>query len=228
MHKRQSRLPSSTDKPDVLSVPLPWPPEIDLHVSRRSLAKRSIDLVGASLGLVIVAALYPLIALAIRLDSPGPILYRHRRVGLGGHLFWMYKFRSMCADAEALQPLVANEQSDPRFFKNKCDPRITRVGAFLRRTSLDEFPQFWNVLTGEMSLVGTRPPLPGEVALYEAHHWRRLAVKPGITGLWQVSGRSSIGDFDRVVELDLAYQKAWSIPFDLLLIARTVRLLFAD
>lgn len=199
-----------------------------LHRSCTSVLKRTLDILGAVVGLVLTAMVLPLIALAIRLDSPGPIFYRHERIGLGGQPFWMYKFRSMCVDAEVLKHLVANEHQDPRLFKNKRDPRITRVGAFLRRSSLDELPQFWNVLKGEMSLVGTRPPLPQEVALYEAHHWQRLVVKPGMTGLWQVSGRSSIADFDRVVALDLAYQKEWSVRLDLLLLVRTIQLIFGN
>jgi lipopolysaccharide/colanic/teichoic acid biosynthesis glycosyltransferase len=127
----------------------------------------------------------------------------------------------MVSNAEELRNLVQNEVQG-HLFKNENDPRITRVGRFLRRTSLDEFPQFWNVFKGDMSLVGTRPPTPDEVAKYDAHHWRRLDVKPGITGQWQVSGRSAIKDFEEVVKLDIQYQEVWSPLHDLKLILQTV------
>jgi exopolysaccharide biosynthesis polyprenyl glycosylphosphotransferase len=183
--------------------------------------KRAIDIVGSLVGLMVLAILLVPIAIAIKLDSSGPIFYSQERYGLQGRPFKIWKFRSMVSNAEALRNLVQNEVQG-HLFKNENDPRITRVGRFLRRTSLDEFPQFWNVLKGDMSLVGTRPPTPDEVAQYDAHHWRRLDVKPGITGQWQVSGRSSIKDFEEVVKLDIQYQEVWSPLHDLKLIWQTV------
>lgn len=183
--------------------------------------KRIIDIAGAIVGLGITAILFVPIAIALKLDSPGPVFFRQTRVGLQGQQFTIWKFRSMVANAEQLKARVANQASG-HFFKNDCDPRITRVGGFLRKTSLDEFPQFWNVLKGDMSLVGTRPPTTDEVENYEAHHWRRLNVKPGLTGEWQVRGRSSVKDFEDVVRLDLEYQEKWSVLYDLHIIYRTV------
>ncbi len=200
---------------------------IPRHSSCESLSKRVLDIIGALIGLGITGVLFPWIAAAILLDSPGPVVYVQERIGLGGKRFRMYKFRSMSADAEANKYLVANQYGDGRFFKNRQDPRVTRVGAFLRRTSLDELPQFWNVLVGQMSLVGTRPPLVREVQHYEPHHWQRLAVKPGLTGMWQTSGRSEVQDFEQVVKLDLAYQEHWSLWLDLQLLLRTTQILLS-
>ena len=131
----------------------------------------------------------------------------------------------MCVDAETLKDKIPN-QAQGAFFKNKNDPRITRVGKFLRRTSLDEFPQFWNVITGEMSLVGTRPPTPDEVERYDVPQWQRLDVKPGMTGEWQVNGRSRVSNFEEVIQLDLRYQENWSLGYDLQLIFKTILILF--
>lgn len=170
--------------------------------------------------MILLILLIP-IAIAIKLDSPGPIFYVQKRYGLLGRPFLIYKFRSMVQQADALKSQVKN-QAKGLIFKNENDPRITRVGKFLRRTSLDEFPQFWNVLKGEMSLVGTRPPTVDEVIHYEPHHWQRLAVKPGITGQWQVNGRSTIKDFEEVLKLDLQYQMHWHPFYDLSIIIRTV------
>jgi exopolysaccharide biosynthesis polyprenyl glycosylphosphotransferase len=194
------------------------------HPSTQSLIKRGLDIVGALVGLVIFGLLFLPIALAIRLDSPGPILYRQERFGLKGKPFEIWKFRSMVPEADDLKALVQN-QAQGLIFKNENDPRITRVGRFLRKTSLDEFPQFWNVLMGDMSLVGTRPPTGDEVARYSPHHWRRLDVKPGITGQWQVNGRSSIKDFEEIVKLDLHYQDCWSPLHDLRILVLTVYVL---
>jgi exopolysaccharide biosynthesis polyprenyl glycosylphosphotransferase len=184
--------------------------------------KRALDL---ALSAAALAALSPLLlatAIAIRIDSPGPVLFRQRRIGVNGREFRMLKFRSMHRDAEArLESLRAlNEVSGPAF-KIRNDPRITRVGRLIRRTSIDELPQFWNVLRGEMSIVGPRPPLPAEADQYQRRHVRRLSVKPGITCTWQVSGRSSIG-FDRWMELDLAYIDSWSLWQDVKILARTI------
>nr|WP_324629185.1 sugar transferase [Phormidium sp. CCY1219] len=192
----------------------------EVHPSVNSKAKRAMDIVGALVGLTIAGIVGIPLAIAMLIDDPGPLLYSQIRCGYKGRHFRMWKFRSMVVNADKLQHLVNNEVQG-HLFKNENDPRITRVGRFLRRTSLDEFPQFWNVLKGEMSLVGTRPPTPGEVAEYQPRHLARLNVKPGLTGEWQTSGRSSIKDFEQVVKLDLDYQHKWSIAYDLLLIVKT-------
>jgi lipopolysaccharide/colanic/teichoic acid biosynthesis glycosyltransferase len=191
------------------------------HPSINSIVKRSLDIAGGLVGLAITLLLLVPIAVAIRLDSPGPIFYTQLRCGYRGKPFRIWKFRSMVANADALKHLIEN-QAQGLIFKNENDPRITRVGQFLRRTSLDEFPQFWNVLMGDMSLVGTRPPTLDEVQHYEPHHWQRLSVKPGLTGQWQISGRSAIKDFEAIVKLDLEYQSQWSIGHDLWLIMQTI------
>jgi lipopolysaccharide/colanic/teichoic acid biosynthesis glycosyltransferase len=197
-------------------------PQLGLdHSSVNSVIKRFIDIMGALVGLMIAALLFFPIAIAIQLDNPGPIFYHQVRCGHRGRTFRIWKFRSMVVNAEELKHLVDNE-AQGMIFKNKNDPRITRVGAFLRKTSLDEFPQFWNVLMGDMSLVGTRPPTIDEVMDYEPHHWRRLEVKPGITGEWQVRGRSSVTDFEEIVKMDVQYQDKWSVLYDLQLILETV------
>jgi len=195
------------------------------HPSVRSRWKRLIDIVGAIVGLAITALLLPAIALAIRLESPGPIFFGQMRLGLTGHPFRMWKFRSMVVNAESLKDQIPNQASGA-IFKNENDPRITRVGRFLRRTSLDELPQFWNVLRGEMSLVGTRPPTPQEVGIYEVPQWQRLDVKPGMTGEWQVNGRSKVRNFEDIIALDLRYQENWSLWYDCQLIAKTIWIIF--
>lgn len=192
-----------------------------IHPSVRSPLKRTIDIVGALVGLTILAVVWVPIAIAIKCDSPGPLLYSQIRCGLSGEPFLMWKFRSMVVGADALKANVRNEASG-HIFKNRNDPRVTRAGKFLRRASLDELPQFWNVLRGEMSLVGTRPPTPDEVAQYTPYHWKRLCVKPGITGEWQVNGRSCVDNFDAIVKMDLSYQRRWSVWYDLTLIVRTI------
>ncbi|WP_448258168.1 sugar transferase [Microbacterium aurum] len=184
-------------------------------------AKRTLDVCVAVLALVPIALVTPLIALVIRLDGPGGVLFRQRRIGRDGREFDILKFRTMTTDAEARRAELetANEGAGP-LFKLKNDPRVTRVGAVLRRFSLDELPQFWNVLMGEMSVVGPRPPLPSEVADYERDVFRRLYVQPGITGLWQVSGRSDL-TWEQSVRLDLHYVENWSVATDLKIIGRT-------
>jgi lipopolysaccharide/colanic/teichoic acid biosynthesis glycosyltransferase len=193
-----------------------------MHPSVTSKAKRFLDIVGALVGLAITALVAIPVAIATRFDDPGPILYSQTRCGLNGKTFRIWKFRSMVQDAENLKHLVQNEAKG-NIFKNRNDPRITRVGRFLRKTSLDELPQFWNVLCGEMSLVGTRPPTVDEVMKYERHHFQRLLVKPGITGEWQANGRSTVEDFEQIVQMDIAYQKKWSVTYDLLLILKTIK-----
>ena len=199
----------------------------ETHPSVRSWTKRLIDIIGALVGLVITGILSILIIPSILIDDPGPIFFGQIRCGWMGKNFRMWKFRSMCVDAEAKKAeLQKLNQVQGAFFKIDNDPRITQVGKFLRRTSLDELPQFWNVLKGEMSLVGTRPPTPDEVECYEVPEWQRLDVKPGMTGEWQVNGRSSIRNFEDVIRLDLEYQKNWSLMYDLKLIFKTVAILF--
>lgn len=207
-------------------------PILTFHVksldAQQLFLKRTLDISGALVGLAILTVLFPLIALAIKKDSPGPIFFRQQRVGLSGRAFTCRKFRSMVADAELLKAeLIERNEANGAHFKIRNDPRVTRVGRWLRATSLDEFPQFWNVLVGEMSLVGTRPPTPDEVDQYQNWHRRRISIKPGLTGLWQVSGRSAIDDFDDVVRLDLAYIDNWSLGLDLKLILKTVFVIFS-
>ncbi len=192
-----------------------------VHYSANSKRKRLLDIIGALIGLVVTVILAIPIAIAIQFDNPGPIFYSQIRCGVKGQPFRLWKFRSMVVEADRLQHLVEN-QATGNIFKNKNDPRITRVGHFLRRTSLDELPQFWNVLKGDMSLVGTRPPTLEEVRKYEKHHWERLNIKPGITGEWQANGRSSILDFEEIVRMDIAYQQKWSVIYDLKLIWKTL------
>ncbi|NET56976.1 MAG: STAS domain-containing protein [Symploca sp. SIO2E6] len=197
------------------------------HPSVGCRIKRFLDMLGSVVGLAITAMLFIPIAIAIKLDSPGPIFFGQTRCGLMARKFTMWKFRSMCADAEAQKSSVPN-QAIGAIFKNDNDPRVTKVGRFLRKTSLDELPQFWNVLQGDMSLVGTRPPTPKEVEYYEVPEWRRLDVKPGMTGEWQVNGRSSIKNFEDIIELDLQYQHNWSLTYDLKLIFKTIIILFNE
>jgi len=184
--------------------------------------KRAFDVVVSATALVLLAPLLLGVAVAIRLDSPGPVFFRQRRVGLHGRLFDILKFRSMRLDAEAMQAAlrVRNEMSGP-VFKMADDPRVTRVGRFIRRTSIDELPQFWNVLVGQMSVVGPRPPIPSEVAQYRRWHRRRLSVRPGITCVWQISGRNDI-DFEHWMELDLEYIDHWSLAYDLRIFLKTI------
>ena len=195
------------------------------HYSVASWMKRAIDVVGSLVGLVITFILFIPIVIAIKIDDPGSIFFRQIRCGWMGKRFYIWKFRSMCVDAEAKKSQIKN-QVEGAFFKNDNDPRITKVGNFLRRTSLDELPQFWNVLKGEMSLVGTRPPTPDEVERYEVPEWQRLDVKPGMTGEWQVNGRSKVRTFEDVIRLDLKYQQNWTLVYDLKLIFKTITILF--
>jgi exopolysaccharide biosynthesis polyprenyl glycosylphosphotransferase len=189
--------------------------------------KRAIDVAGALVGLILLSPLLIGAALAIRLSDGAPVIFGQTRVGLHGRPFTIYKFRSMVRDAEArLEEVRHLNERDQIAFKASDDPRITGVGRFLRRTSIDELPQLWNVLTGSMSLVGPRPPLPAEVAEYDVWHRRRLSMKPGITGLWQVEARND-PDFDRWVEHDLVYIDGWSIWLDLKILLKTIPALVA-
>jgi exopolysaccharide biosynthesis polyprenyl glycosylphosphotransferase len=186
--------------------------------------KRMIDICGAIVGLVLTAPVFLIVAILIKLeDSKGPVFFKQQRVGKNGSLFYMYKFRSMVSNAEELlASLLDKNEVSGHMFKMKEDPRITKVGKFIRKTSLDELPQFWNVLRGDMSLVGPRPPLPREVKEYSAYHKQRLQVTPGCTGLWQVSGRNELG-FEEMVELDLKYIATRNIFFDIKIILKTIR-----
>ena len=193
---------------------------------RQSLLKRMIDILGGLVGCVLTAIITVIIGPIIFIKSPGPIFFSQIRVGKRGRQFKIYKFRSMYMDAEKRKAelMAQNKISDGMMFKIDDDPRsIKGIGHFIRRTSLDEFPQFWNVLKGDMSIVGTRPPTADEYARYSPHHKRRLTMQPGITGLWQVSGRSSITDFEEVVRLDTRYIENWSLDLDLKIILKTIK-----
>ena len=190
---------------------------------RQEMVKRAIDIVGSLVGLIITAVVTPFVALAIRIESPGPIFFAQERVGKNGRRFKIYKFRSMYIDAEERKKeLMEKNQMSGLMFKMDDDPRITKVGKFIRKTSIDELPQFYNILIGQMSLVGTRPPTVDEFNQYNLYYKRRLSMTPGLTGMWQVSGRSSITDFDEVVKLDLEYIDNWSVGLDIKILFMTV------
>jgi exopolysaccharide biosynthesis polyprenyl glycosylphosphotransferase len=193
----------------------------------QAIAKRAFDLVVSSIGLLLLSPFLAAMAIAVRFSSPGPVLYRQRRIGKRGRPFTMLKFRSMENGAEAhVEELRLEHGVADVMFKLPDDPRVTAVGQMLRRFSLDELPQLFNVLRGEMSLVGPRPPLPEEVAMYEDWQFDRLEVRPGITGLWQVSGRSELS-FEECVRLDLFYIENWSLAYDHYIIAKTIPVLFS-
>lgn len=208
---------------DVGPLPLITFHTVSLNIVQLFL-KRCMDVVGAIVGIILTSVIWIVTAVAIKIDSPGPIFFKQDRVGLNGRIFKLYKFRSMYIDAEQRKKelLDKNQIANGLMFKVKNDPRITRVGKFIRKASIDELPQFINVLKGDMSLVGTRPPTLDEVDKYDNRHWRRISIKPGITGGWQVSGRSDIFEFDKVVELDTQYIDRWSIWLDIKIIIKTV------
>ena len=192
--------------------------------------KRVIDLIGAMVGIVLFMPVMLITAILIKLESPGSVIFKQARVGRNGQQFYIYKFRSMYKDAESrLKDLMAQNEmgADGKIFKMKNDPRITKVGKIIRKTSIDELPQFFNVLIGNMSLVGTRPPTVGEVELYDRQHYRRISIKPGITGIWQTSGRNEISDFDKIVQMDIEYIEKWSLWLDVYLILKTVKVLLS-
>lgn len=188
--------------------------------------KRMLDLLGSFIGLIILCPLFAVIGLLIKIEAPqGSVFFRQVRVGQNGKEFHMYKFRSMVANAEdLLEQLIDQNEVNGNMFKMKNDPRITRIGKFIRKTSLDELPQLWNVFRGEMSLVGPRPALPREVKNYTSYDRQRLQMIPGCTGLWQVSGRNSVG-FEQMVELDLTYARERSMMVDIKIIFRTFKVL---
>lgn len=195
---------------------------------RGQLLKRLMDIAGGIVGLLFTALLTPFVALAIKLDSKGPVFFSQTRIGKNGRRFKLYKFRSMYVDAEERKKeLLAQNEMKGLMFKMEDDPRITRVGRFIRKTSIDEFPQFYNVLKGDMSLVGTRPPTEDEFMQYSLYYRRRLCMTPGLTGMWQVSGRSDIADFEEVVKLDLEYIDNWSLGLDVRILFKTVWVIFA-
>jgi len=198
-----------------------------LYDYRMMMIKRLVDIVGALVGLFFTGILTIFLAPAILIESPGPLFFKQTRIGKNGRRFTFYKFRSMYADAEERKKeLMAQNEMQGNMFKMTNDPRITKVGKFIRKTSLDEFPQFWNVLKGDMSLVGTRPPTEDEFLQYEGWQKRRVSLRPGITGLWQISGRSNIKEFDEVVKLDLEYIDNWSLGLDFKIIMKTVLAVF--
>ena len=204
--------------------------------TRQAFMKRFIDIAGGLVGCLICGVLFLFVAPAIYISSPGPIFFKQERIGKNGKHFKMYKFRSMYMDAEERKKelLAQNKHNSDFMFKMDFDPRIignkilpdgtrkTGIGQFIRDTSIDEFPQFFNVLKGDMSLVGTRPPLISEFEAYQHHHRARMSVKPGITGMWQVSGRSEITDFEEVVRLDTQYINEWTIGMDIKILLQTV------
>ena len=191
--------------------------------------KRLLDFLGALLGLILLSPLLLIIAIIIKFeDKQASIFFSQERIGLNGQTFRMYKFRSMVSDAEKqLETLLSQNETTGAMFKMSNDPRVTRVGKFMRKTSLDELPQLWNVLKGDMSLVGPRPPLPREVIEYTSYDLQRLSVVPGCTGLWQISGRSNLG-FSEMVELDLLYIKSRTIWMDLMIIIKTFTVLLGS
>ena len=203
--------------------------------------KRAMDILGSIVGCLITALIFPFVAISIYVCSPGPVIFRQERIGKNGKIFWMYKFRTMHLDADSQKKelLSQNIMSNDLMFKMDDDPRIidsgkyssdgrpSGLGHFLRRTSIDELPQFWNVLKGDMSLVGTRPPTLDEFYQYKEHHKARLSMLPGITGLWQISGRNQITDFEEVVRLDMEYIKNWSIYLDCKILLKTIVCVFS-
>lgn len=190
---------------------------------RQILAKRLLDIIGGIIGTALLIPMTVILAPIICLESPGPIFFVQKRVGKNGRTFNMYKFRSMYVDAEnRKEELMCQNEMKGLMFKLKDDPRITKIGRFIRRTSLDEFPQFFNILKGDMSLVGTRPPTLEEFEQYQSYHKKRLSTTPGLTGLWQVSGRNDINNFEDVVTLDIEYIDNWSLGMDLKILWKTI------
>ena len=194
---------------------------------KQKVIKRLMDIVISIPGIIATGILFIILGPIIYIQSPGPIFFKQVRVGKNGRKFKIYKFRSMYMDAEERKKeLMEQNKMQGLMFKMDDDPRITPIGKFIRKTSLDEFPQFINIFKGDMSLVGTRPPTVDEVEKYEEHHKSRLAIKPGLTGLWQVSGRSDITDFEEIVKLDNEYIRNFSLSFDIKIILKTIGVVF--
>lgn len=195
---------------------------------KRLLIKRVMDIIGGCVGILITLVFFPFVSAAIKLDSPGPVLFSQIRIGRNGRRFKIYKFRSMYIDAEERKKeLEKQNEMQGLMFKMENDPRITKVGRFIRKTSIDELPQFYNVLKGDMSLVGTRPPTADEFEKYNQYYRRRISMTPGLTGMWQVSGRSEIENFDDVVKYDLEYIDNWSLTLDIKILLRTIWVVLA-
>lgn len=195
---------------------------------RELLVKRTVDILGSLVGLIIMAIAFLIFAPIIKVQSPGPIFFSQIRIGRNGRKFRFYKFRTMSVNAEELKKnLAAENEMQGLMFKMEDDPRIFPIGKFMRKYSIDELPQFWNVLKGEMSLVGTRPPTVDEFEQYEAHHKARLGIKPGLTGMWQVSGRNKVTNFEEVVALDTSYITNWSLGLDLKILFKTIQVVLS-
>ena len=196
---------------------------------RMLFGKRLLDIIGGLVGVLLTCLITLILGPLIKLESPGPIFFSQKRVGKNGRIFKIYKFRSMYADAEERKKeLMDQNEMNGLMFKMKDDPRITKIGKFIRKTSLDEFPQFWNVLKGDMSLVGTRPPTVDEFQQYDLHHKKRLGMTPGLTGVWQVSGRSDITDFEEIVNMDVEYIENWSLKRDIGILFKTVQVVLSS
>ena len=240
MHLRLSKIAAVEDRPQFVEKIGSYTvltTSLNYASPKQLLFKRVMDIAGGLVGCLLTVIIFIFVAPVIYISSPGPIFFSQERIGKNGKKFKIYKFRSMYMDAEARKAelMKQNRVADGKMFKLDFDPRVignkilpdgtkkTGIGNFIRVTSLDEFPQFFNVLKGDMSLVGTRPPLPGEVSEYEIHHRARLAIKPGITGMWQVSGRSDITDFEEVVRLDTKYIKEWTLALDIKILFKTVK-----
>ncbi len=194
-----------------------------IATNRQLFVKRLMDILGSIVGLVLVAIAFVIFAPIIKVQSPGPIFYKQVRIGKNGRRFKLYKFRSMYVGADKdLEKLKSENEMQGNMFKMENDPRIIPIGHFIRKYSIDELPQFWNVLKGDMSLVGTRPPTEDEFKEYEYHHKARLGIRPGLTGMWQVSGRSKITDFEKVVELDTEYITNWTLGLDVFILFKTI------
>lgn len=240
MHLKLSKIAAVEDRPQFVEKIGSYTvltTSLNYASPKQLLFKRAMDIAGGLVGCLLTCIIFVFVAPVIYVSSPGPIFFSQERIGKNGKKFKIYKFRSMYMDAEARKAelMKQNRVADGKMFKLDFDPRVignkilpdgtkkTGIGNFIRVTSLDEFPQFFNVLKGDMSIVGTRPPLPGEVSEYELHHRARLAIKPGITGMWQVSGRSDITDFEEVVRLDTKYIKEWSPALDIKILLKTVK-----
>jgi exopolysaccharide biosynthesis polyprenyl glycosylphosphotransferase len=197
--------------------------------AKEMMIKRLFDIIGGIVGTLIMCVAAVLVGPFIKLESPGPLFFKQERVGKNGRYFYIYKFRSMYVDAEERKAaLLAQNEMNGLMFKMEDDPRITKVGKFIRKTSIDELPQFINVLKGDMSLVGTRPPTVSEFQQYEGHHKRRLSVRPGITGIWQAYGRNTVTDFEDVVKMDLEYIDNWSLGLDVKILGKTIVTVFTE
>lgn len=228
MEKKQNLYSNNLDiTQDTVNIPLENEKYLDkknINSKKKYLFfKKVLDLFGSLFGLVVLSPLFLIVAIAIKIEEPkGAVFFSQVRLGKNGKPFKIYKFRSMCLDAEEkLNELLEYNEVEGAMFKMKNDPRITKIGKFIRKTSIDELPQFYNVLMGDMSLVGPRPPLPHEVDEYTLYDKQRLYVKPGCTGLWQISGRNDVG-FSNMVKLDIQYVKQQSIMYDMKIMIKTV------